>query len=834
MVSTAVRALATLAAMATIGARAACECGYLDPTTKDLWTDAVITYFNETNAADQIVFHPEDYADRYGRDSAGYAGDGQQAWINSNRINEWEDDFSATWRSAVIPNNTYLAPNGAGLRLDVAPADTKNRISWGSQLQTRRRDIRYGSFRTMLNPPWGYQQGTDLDIEVAWNQSEQIRTAFFNTQRPQAAANIQYSYTSNSQSPTPVWFNQSSLNVGGRNGNGLEYRMDWLPHSVSFLNSGTNTTSNALVFTGKKTAPPVTGAPFSYKHWSNGSPTQSQGPPVNNPIGATVVYARLFFNSSLPDRESQFTQACASAGSSATCSTDDATLRDTTLRDTTLFSQVATQKQVQPHKKRHVPVYSIYGATISGGIFFLLTLHAVIRRSRSTRQKRAMFYAKYHADRAAAEEDKHSSQPTSAHTETATGQQRSPVSDWDVQTVDEVDKHVFDQAMEKWEHPDMLLEQEAIEGLDIDDSDSEEEEDLHAAEVWHFNKGESDSVYSGHTNASGYVLPHIHMSHTDLTRSGLTTPAISGTSTPVGFGTNHDLAGARTPISVHAPSLPSVRGFRTAAGLPVSANGSHDGLAGTTTPSGSGVQSVMSFHNDDGLGHPPAMPSIMPTVLLEDGTTAPVTWATPIADWTPAGGAQSKAHGQLAAPPAEVVAQDQQATAEFEPSSFWQRIKSHFVVSKGAGQTTSSGAARVEYLDGLRGFACFLVSFHHFLLIYYYGMTTQPPGTGEHYRFEYWLFKILGPIIANGGLNVGIFFVLSARVICNRYLFRGNLQHLAQLVLTRVPRLGVTVSAALILAYFLIEVEAFYWVARLPSRTFSIWSYYEGMFETLL
>lgn len=69
-------------------------------------------------------------------------------------------------------------------------------------------------------------------------------------------------------------------------------------------------------------------------------------------------------------------------------------------------------------------------------------------------------------------------------------------------------------------------------------------------------------------------------------------------------------------------------------------------------------------------------------------------------------------------------------------------------------------------------------------------MTTQLPGTGEHYRFEYWFYKVLGPIIANGELNVGIFFVLSARVICNRDLFRRNLLHLNAVGLNSYPSSG--------------------------------------------
>jgi len=72
-----------------------------------------------------------------------------------------------------------------------------------------------------------------------------------------------------------------------------------------------------------------------------------------------------------------------------------------------------------------------------------------------------------------------------------------------------------------------------------------------------------------------------------------------------------------------------------------------------------------------------------------------------------------------------------------------------FFLTGAAGQT-ASGAARVEYLDGLRGFACFLVSFHHFMLIFYYNVTTAS-GPAHYPEMERWLRNLLGAILVNGG-----------------------------------------------------------------------------------
>ncbi|KAI3476254.1 hypothetical protein L1887_62172 [Cichorium endivia] len=86
---------------------------------------------------------------------------------------------------------------------------------------------------------------------------------------------------------------------------------------------------------------------------------------------------------------------------------------------------------------------------------------------------------------------------------------------------------------------------------------------------------------------------------------------------------------------------------------------------------------------------------------------------------------------------------------------------------KGTTQLTSTGARRIDYLDGMRGFACFLVSFHHFMLIYYFGITT--PNAPHHYpRFEFWFRSLIGPIVVNQGLKLGIFFMLPSRTMTNR------------------------------------------------------------------
>ncbi|CAD6900522.1 unnamed protein product [Tilletia controversa] len=210
-----------------------------------------------------------------------------------------------------------------------------------------------------------------------------------------------------------------------------------------------------------------------------------------------------------------------------------------------------------------------------------------------------------------------------------------------------------------------------------------------------------------------------------------------------------------------------------------------------------------------------------------EGREHPVRWETKIMDWKPLdASADGQQGGQLAAPasgknPLPERSHEPAAKKIGRLARFWKSM----LVGEGDGKATASGAARVEYLDGLRGFACFLVSFHHFMLIFYYHATT-PAGQAHYLNFENYFHFILGPILVNGGLNVGIFFVLSARVIANRYLVRGRLQDLAEATYRRVPRLAVPISAAIIINYFLIQAQAFSWIRKLASRTWSTWSYY--------
>ena len=150
--------------------RAACECGYRDPVTGDVWTDATITYFNETGLADAVI-DVQEQSSVLGAGPAGNSGNGQQAWtVIGDHVNDWEDSFGAIYRSAVSANNTYTHELASGLAMQVS-TPTPDHVVNGSQIVTRRRDILYGSFRAFIIPAVNADKngGSAFQFGVSYN-----------------------------------------------------------------------------------------------------------------------------------------------------------------------------------------------------------------------------------------------------------------------------------------------------------------------------------------------------------------------------------------------------------------------------------------------------------------------------------------------------------------------------------------------------------------------------------------------------------------------------------------------------------------------------------------
>lgn len=124
-----------LACVALTASAVDCPCGFTDPTTGAIWTDALLTYFNETDVSSDIVMTPAASPYSEGEKGQGDTGTGTQDWSNiGGQVNEWEDAFGATYRSGVLLNNTALT--NSQLEMYVQPAEMKDRIVYGAECES--------------------------------------------------------------------------------------------------------------------------------------------------------------------------------------------------------------------------------------------------------------------------------------------------------------------------------------------------------------------------------------------------------------------------------------------------------------------------------------------------------------------------------------------------------------------------------------------------------------------------------------------------------------------------------------------------------------------------
>lgn len=254
-----------------------------------------------------------------------------------------------------------------------------------------------------------------------------------------------------------------------------------------------------------------------------------------------------------------------------------------------------------------------------------------------------------------------------------------------------------------------------------------------------------------------------------------------------------------------------------------------------------GADEYMKPSNMSAFGKRPSIASLHSIAMLNasggGGNTVPDAYHPTISVWTRLDGKKSGSNEESAkkdqgdALAARVDRSGQPITDAYNSpdkrrKSWWRRGLAYLFLNEGGATLTASGAARVSYLEGLRGFACFLVSLNHFMLMFWYA-TTTPRAPTHTAHFEIWFYRIFTPLLMNQGTKIGIFFVLPARVMGTRYMLRGKLQDVADSTLRRIPRLAFPTFGAVLINYFCIQVDAYKWVRRLPSRTWSTWAYYQ-------
>ena len=278
-----------------------CHCGFLDPLTGRSYTDSLIVYFNETGGL-TADFNVSSYEHAY------------------------EKGWGKFWREGAREDNVYYQ-NGSTwnlspgwLNLNVSGRTQKHLVS-GAEIESKRQDMMYGSFRGLLRSAAPYASGgSALSMRLLHNES--ISAELNLLSMDDSGVTAKYASTTNGEAPLP----ENSVNYTTLLGSDYnqspwdfwEYRMDWDANNIEWY-AGVNKT---------RTMPaanwtlPVS---FSLKHWSLGLPGWTEGPPAND-SGAAIGWMRLFFNSSVSAPEGRLPDCTAESY----CSTEDETLRTIT------------------------------------------------------------------------------------------------------------------------------------------------------------------------------------------------------------------------------------------------------------------------------------------------------------------------------------------------------------------------------------------------------------------------------------------------------------------------------------------------------------------------
>lgn len=356
-------ALASVRADITGGDGKNCSCGFYDALTKELFTDSIIVYFNETTGLPLDDFVVQSYTNAY------------------------EKSWNSRYRQGADAANIKVNTSDSSLELYVSPPDSHHLVVGGG-MRTSRRDIHYGSFRLLMQSPAQKVGGSALSMVFQYNDTQVTELSVMNADKPKdawvgtfihaefptrdlgvnytvlmdnAAANRNYSVLGNST------LANGSVNPWDY----TEYRVDWTKDETNFYIGGNCTRSVLHKDDESLLSVP---APVYFKHWSTGNDYSMDGPPTQLSV-AKIAWIRMFFNSSLMT-EDQHTEFAARCPVTDACSTDDITIRGSSS-----YPQEATNqwKQTDPRQVKRMP--ALWISVICIAMSSLLLLHAFIRRA---------------------------------------------------------------------------------------------------------------------------------------------------------------------------------------------------------------------------------------------------------------------------------------------------------------------------------------------------------------------------------------------------------------------------------------------------------------------
>ncbi|KAJ1028453.1 hypothetical protein NDA16_001619 [Ustilago loliicola] len=901
LLTTAVLALSS----ATLPAKAACECGYLDPTTNHLWTDASFSYFNETGL-DDIVTNPAKSPNVDGVATVGDTGDGPQTWSAiGNQINPYEESFGATYLSAYAYNNTFINNRTDGLGMQVSIANEKDHVVNGSSIVTRRRDILFGSFRASVKPPFikpirgsnrGY--GSGFEFAVSYNDSERMRVSILtNDYMPNST--LGWSFAASKWDDDPVKNNLTYFHNFTETNSTifLEHRMEWLNKTViQYKNNAENRSVSFFEYKKGKNAInlPTTPAPLSLRAWANGEPSASQGPPTYEPNVVRVMYTRFFFNSSRVERHDQFASQCAAVASSANaiCSTEDYTLRESTPFD------LAAIQQFKPNKvKFSVPIWAVIIELFFLIVLIVTVVHGLyirnIKEAEKKRKASALALAEEEEKQATLLEYDDINEQTDSPRSKAAADFEKPykqiwavpelMDDWgsdDESDIDEDDERFWESVdvlrskedreanqpgLPHFEDPTALKPTASVESLDElkfppaanpsspprnggSPRTPDIQSDSSAGWGSHSRSNSANRVPAANQfniiNRPNFPRENTNMRQQMANRMNRNNPYNTGAGN---MGSNVGAGGVgssprfdhyqQDDVTVPSYSHDAARTQRylqdssSNVSLPYIAP-KYAGSAGNLASANNSTASLLNYSGSGGGN--------TTNVGASHGYTSSINinWDTEpkIIQWNKRKSmGVDLTIGQLAQPAMgdKNAARRLSTVIHAAPNNghsfftvIYKRLYNFFFIS-GDGIKTASGDACIDYLDGMRGFACLFVSLGHFILMFWNAIANFY-GPHHYLGFEYWIRVIFGPIVINAGLVLGIFFLLPSRTMGSRYLVKGGVQSLADNSVRRMPRLIIPAADACLANYMMFDVGAYKWVPRMNSLTWSNWSYYQN------
>ncbi|KAM0436209.1 hypothetical protein ACHAPT_003101 [Fusarium lateritium] len=272
----------------------------------------------------------------------------------------------------------------AGLHLLVGSAIDDNGAIPGSEIDTRRQDLHWGSFRAgmKLTPTngtcaaffWVYVTRFDRCVFTAdgkqyFNDTQEIDIEFLSKEFDHDEGIYPVNLVVQSEKSLEAGYDASKTGTYKRVNLDFdptvafhEYRFDYTPNRVLFY---ANSKLLARMEGGNM---PSAGGHLILQHWSNGNPWWSGGPPTENAT-VTVSYVKAYFNSSENEHQENLRQECQgmTTKSAAPCAVPDVTEQNATSGGS-FFIDDQTLDEKNRQEENDVASYGVRGAMVEGGI----------------------------------------------------------------------------------------------------------------------------------------------------------------------------------------------------------------------------------------------------------------------------------------------------------------------------------------------------------------------------------------------------------------------------------------------------------------------------------